>query len=147
MCRLHIKTCTGLDCAVLCCAGQHCIALNCTNIYLVSLCPLQHCPTAWSGQLDTTDIVLQRTVLHCTAFLPAPRSIVQKDGQDSLALWLLATDSLCPEDTVAWSATTPAAARQMFGAFSSIRTICKQSARLALLVSNALPLKVRRECV
>lgn len=65
-----------------------------------------------------------------------------KESQDSIALWLLATDSICAEDQQAWQPTNPASARQLYGGFSSIPTLSKQSARASLLVSNAVPIKV-----
>lgn len=78
-----------------------------------------------------------------------PSRLVQKDvGQSGESLWLLATESVAPEDTsgpTAWPPTNPAAARQMLGAFSSLPSISKQSARGALLVSNTIPFKVRSE--
>jgi hypothetical protein len=70
--------------------------------------------------------------------------IVQKGtGQEGASLWLLATDSVAPEDVAGWRPTNIAAARQLLGGFSSLRSISKLSARGALLVSSAIPLKVR----
>jgi hypothetical protein len=70
--------------------------------------------------------------------------IVQKGtGQEGASLWLLATDSLAPEDTAAWRRTNIAAARQLLGGFSSLGSISKLSARGSLLVSSAVPLRVR----
>jgi hypothetical protein len=70
--------------------------------------------------------------------------IVQKGtGQEGASLWLLATDSLAPDDTAACRPINIAAARQLLGGFSSLGSISELSARGALLVSSAVPLRVR----
>jgi hypothetical protein len=68
--------------------------------------------------------------------------LVQKDvGGEGESLWLLATESVAPEDAC-WPPLNPAAARQLLGGISSLSTVSKQVARAALAVSNTLPLKV-----